>query len=342
MSGASRRAWHLLRAACATAALVVGVACGSDSRRDENGGAADYPSRPVEIVSWATPGGPSDLLARNLVEVGSEHFGEDMSVTTRQGGSGAAAMRYISSRPPDGHTLGIFTSSGAVNMATGRIPYGPEDFTYIMRIQLDPFLVAVPSESRFADLDDFFAYAEENPGELSIAGFGSASAHFLGFSRLKERAGDPDIRWIAYGGSGEAVVAALGGHTDAVHTNYNIVREHLRAGTMRVLGVSAPVSALPEVPTYAEQGYDVRPVHWRGIMAHGDLPETVVDRIRALLQMTVEDPEFREFMETAAVEEGRFDSAGRFQGWVEREVEESRKLMRSLGLLEEQRGGDGR
>jgi hypothetical protein len=36
--------------------------------------------------------------------------------------------------------------------------------------------------------------------------------------------------------------------TDAAHTNYNIVREHLPAGTMRVLGTAMPVEALPDTP----------------------------------------------------------------------------------------------
>lgn len=331
----------LARAACLNVfiTVLVAVAAGCGSGAGGDGEPAEYPARPIEVVSWATPGGPTDLLARELAETGPEHFGVEMRVATRQGGSGAAAMRHVSSRPADGHTLLIFTSSGAVNMATGRIPFGPEDFTYLMRVQVDPFLIAVPSESPFRDLEDFFDHARENPGELSVAGFGSASAHFLGFSRLSEAAGDPDVRWIAYGGSGEAVVAALGGHTDAVHTNYNIVREHLRAGSMRVLGVSAPVPALPDVPTYSDQGYDVQPVHWRGVAARGDLPDSTAARIRELLDETVEDPEFRDFMETAAMGDGRLDSAGQFQREVRREVEERRKLLRSLGLLEDGDGG---
>ena len=97
-----------------------------------------------------------------------------------------------------------------------------------------------------------------------MSGFGAASAHSLGFARLRAAAGGPDIRWIACEGSADAVVAALGGHTDAAHTNYNIVREHLRAGTMRVLGIALPVEALPDTPSYAEQGYDLQPVHRRG------------------------------------------------------------------------------
>lgn len=326
---------HTLTGLLAVAVCLLAAGCQAE---DRSGGSAeqepDEPAGPIAIVSWATPGGPTDLLSRALARVGPRHFGVDMTVVTRQGGGGASAMRYVLSRPPDGSTLCIFTSSGATNMATGRIPFRPEDFTYLMRIQLDPFLLAVRSESPFEALDGFFAHARENPGDLSVAGFGAASAHFLGFSRLAARAGDPEIQWIAYGGSGEAAVAALGGHTDAVHTNYNIIRENLRAGRMRALGASAPVSALPDVPTYEEQGYDVAPVHWRGVMAHADVSERRANRIRELLQATVEDPEFQEFMETAAVEDGRFQTREAFQEWVREEVESDGELLRELDLVE--------
>ena len=214
---AARRAWASL---LATALL---SACGSSP--DE----AAFPSRPIEIVSWATPGGPSDLLARALADAAPEHFeGQRVTVMTRQGGAGAAGMQYLKGRAGDPYVLGVFTASGTVNMATGRIPFGPGDFTPILRIQVDPFLVAVREESPFQTLEDLIEAARERPGEVSMSGFGAASAHFLGFQRLRAAAGDPDIRWIAYEGSGDAVVAALGGHTDAAHTNYNIVREHLR------------------------------------------------------------------------------------------------------------------
>ena len=297
---------------------------------------AAFPSRPIEIVSWATPGGPTDLLSRALADAAPPHFGgQRVTVMTRQGGAGAAGMQYMQGRAGDPHVLGVFTASGTVNMATGRIPFAPEDFTPILRIQIDPFLVAVRDDSPFRTLGDLFEAAHVRPGEVSMSGFGAASAHFLGFARLRAAAGDPDIRWIAYEGSADAVVAALGGHTDAAHTNYNIVREHLRAGTMRVLGIALPVEALPDTPSYAEQGYDLQPVHWRGVVGPPGLdPETRAD-IRARLLAAIEDPGFREYMERAALEYATMEDAEAFGAWMTEEVTTSRDLLRGLGILDE-------
>jgi tripartite-type tricarboxylate transporter receptor subunit TctC len=314
--------------------MALGSACGR-SEGEGGGNEVAYPSRPIEIVSWATPGGPTDLLARALARVGSGYFdGQRLTVVTRQGGAGASTMQYLTGRAGDGHVLAVFTASGTVNMATGRIPFGPADFTPLLRIQLDPFLIAVRADSPHRDLTTFFQAAQARPGDLSVSGFGAASAHFLGFARLSAAAGDPDVRWIAYEGSADAVAAALGGHTDAVHTNYATVREHLRAGTMRVLGVSLPVAALAGTRTYAEQGLDVTPVHWRGVVGPPGLGPEIAADIRARLASTVQDPEFRQFMRDVAMEYAVMEDAEAFGGWMASEVQASRMLLETLGLLE--------
>lgn len=109
---------------------------------------AAFPSRPIEIVSWATPGGPSDLLSRALADVA----------------------------PADPHVLGVFTASGTVNMATGKIPFAPEDFTLILGNQIDPFLVAVRDDSPSRTPGDLFEAARALPDEVSVSGF-SPSTH---------------------------------------------------------------------------------------------------------------------------------------------------------------------
>ena len=312
-------------------ALPAGLGLASCGTSSED---APFPFRPIEIVSWATPGGPSDLLARALAEAAPEHFGgQRVSVMTRQGGAGAAGMQYLRGRAGDPHVLGVFTASGTVNMATGRIPFEPGDFTPILRIQVDPFLVAVREDSPFENIERLFEAARTRPGEVSMSGFGAASAHFLGFQRLRAAAGEPDIRWIAYEGSGDAVVAALGGHTDAVHTNYNIVREHLRAGTMRVLAVALPLTALPDTPTYLDEGYDLAPVHWRGVVGPPGLSPEVRADLRERLLATIRAAGFQEYMARAAMEYAVMEDSEAFGAWIAEEVHTSRALLGRLGLL---------
>ncbi len=114
------------------------------------GDEATFPNRPIEIVFWATPGGPpSTLLSWAL--------------------AGAA--------PADPHVPDVITaSSGTVNMPTGRIPFAPEDVTPILRNRIDPFLVAVPDDRPSCTLGDLFKAAHVPPDEVSMSGF-SPSTH---------------------------------------------------------------------------------------------------------------------------------------------------------------------
>lgn len=294
---------------------------------------AEYPEKPIEIVCWSSPGAPNDLLARQIAKIGQKYFNVNMTVLNKNGGGGAVAMGYLLKKPADGYTLMTTTASQVIRMASGQVPFKPEQFSYIMRIQVDPFAIAVNSDSPFNNLNEFFAYAKENPGKLSVGGFGTASAHFLAFTRLKLRAGDPEVRWIAYDGGAEAVVAALGGHTSAVHTNPGIIQEHVEAGKMKVLGISVPSKAFPDFVSYKDQGYDLDPVHWRGLMAQGDVSDEIVQKVRELMEKVTNDPEFIEYMKNDGTEFALMDSPAVFQKWVASETIENRELMQKLDLI---------
>ena len=297
--------------------------------------ASDYPDKPITIICWSSPGAPNDLLARQIAKTGNKYFGVNMNVLNKKGGGGAVAMGQLLKAKTDGYTIMTTTASQVIRMASGQAPFKAEDFQFIMRVQTDPFVIAVNADSQFNNLNEFFDYAKEHPGELSMAGFGTASAHFLAFTRLKLKAGNPDVRWIAYDGGADAVVAALGGHASAVHTNPAAIQEHVEAGKMKVLGISAGkrVDAFPDYPTYTEQGYELSPVHWRGLMGPAGLSDDVVQKIRKFMEQIVADPEFVEYQKNAGVIMATLDSPAAFQEWVESETVETHKLMKELGLI---------
>jgi tripartite-type tricarboxylate transporter receptor subunit TctC len=295
--------------------------------------AQNYPNKPITIVCWSNPGSPNDLFARQIAKIGQKYFRQPINVLTKSGGDGAIAMAYLVSQRPDGYTLSTITSSQTFGMAYGLIPFRPQQFTDLIRVQEDPFVIAVPANSPFKDLNGFFAYANKNPGKLTIAGFGTASAHFLAFAELKSKAGNPDIRWIAYEGGGDAIVAGLGGHVDAVHTNFSVAREHFKAGKLRALGVSpARLPQLPNVKSYSEQGYDITPIQWRGLMGPAGMANEVVARVRELLDKTVADPEFKAYLQNSGDQFAAMEAPAAFQRLVEEEVKKNQTLIKALSL----------
>lgn len=101
-------------------------------------------ARPIENVSRGTRGGRSDLLSRVLADAAPLHFDGQRGGAVHAGSRGGP------------HVRSVFKASGTVNMATRRIPLAPEDFTPILRIPIDPFVVAVRDDSSFRTPGDLF------------------------------------------------------------------------------------------------------------------------------------------------------------------------------------------
>ncbi|MGH8599580.1 MAG: Bug family tripartite tricarboxylate transporter substrate binding protein, partial [Burkholderiales bacterium] len=90
--------------------------------------AADYPTKAVRFVCWSSAGSPLDTMMRQLAKQMSAMLGQSVAVENRPGGSGAVAMSFVMSQPADGYTVLSTTSSMPFTMATGRVPFKPDDF----------------------------------------------------------------------------------------------------------------------------------------------------------------------------------------------------------------------
>src|SRR5688572_12279449 len=67
--------------------------------------AADYPSRPIQLVVGFSPGGGTDLAARILAEFLSQRLGQKVIIDNRSGTGGNLAAQAVINSQPDGHTL---------------------------------------------------------------------------------------------------------------------------------------------------------------------------------------------------------------------------------------------
>ena len=69
--------------------------------------AQSYPNKPVRIIVPTSPGGLTDLLARNLAQVVTESIGQSVIVENRAGGGSIIGMAALAKSPPDGYTVAI-------------------------------------------------------------------------------------------------------------------------------------------------------------------------------------------------------------------------------------------
>lgn len=288
------------------------TACGS-AGGSGSGAAENFPEEDITIVVHTSAGGPTDLMARELASATENLIDQNVVVENQPGGSGATQMSEVVSAEADGYTLGTMTPS-QIGLLNGALSdqYAMDDFSWITRTQIDPYIIAVHEDSEFETLEEFVDYANENPGELDVGGYGaSGSAHNIAFNIFAESA-NIETNWTAYESTGDAVTALLGQHVDAINSNPGQVSQYVESDEVRVLGVMAeePLEDMPEVPTYEEAGYEVE-TDWsqfRGIYAQADVPEEVQAELSELFIEAMESDEYQEYMENAQLLNGEMNS----------------------------------
>lgn len=264
------------------------------------GGAAQAeewaPTRNIEFIAPANPGGGWDTLVRTVSRVIQEEGLAERSFAAINvpGGGGAVAWAQIARDSGNPHKL--FATSPPIILVplAGTSRYDHTDFTPVARLITDYSIVLVPADSEYQDLNDLFAAFEADPG-LSVGG-GSApgSMDHISIAGLASAAGlnAAEVNYIPFSGGGEAMTSLMGGHVEAVITGAGEAAGQLGEGSqLRALGVSAPErmsGPLAEVPTYQEQGIDYTFDIWRGVMGTPDMPAEAVAYYEALFARMLE------------------------------------------------------
>src|SRR6516162_8988095 len=95
-----------------------------------------YPTQPVTLVHGFTPGGGVDTTARMVAEGLSRRLGQQVIVESKPGASTTIAAAQLARATPDGHTLGVFSSTyGTAAAVYSKLPFRPvDDFSMISQI----------------------------------------------------------------------------------------------------------------------------------------------------------------------------------------------------------------
>jgi tripartite-type tricarboxylate transporter receptor subunit TctC len=255
-----------------------------------------FPTRPITIIVPFGPGSGTDVVARVIGQRLGPALGANIVVDDRQGANGSIAAAYVAKVPPDGYTLLMSTNSphSANPFLLKAIGYDPvKDFAPITRIgSFTNMLVAHPSVPA-TSLTELVAYAKANPGKLTY-GSGNTSGILAG-ETLKRFAG-VDILHVPYKSVPPALNDVLGGRVSMTFTDLTPSLPHVKAGTLRALGVTRlrRSTLLPDLPTFDEQGLkDFEVESWAGLFAPAGTPAAIVNRLNTETRRIIEDPQIK-------------------------------------------------
>ena len=258
--------------------------------------ADDYPSRPIELLVPYAVGGGTDAVGRAFADAASRHLPQGVIVVNRPGAAGAIGHAEGARAPADGYKLTMVTPE--INLAylqgIGKAKF--QDFTYIARLNLDPIVLIVPTDSPFKTLEDVLAKAKAKPGEVALANSGKGSTYHLAAVSLEEKTG-LSFNNIPYIGAGPEMTAILGNQVEGGFATTGEAGTYVRAGKFRLLGVMAGerLKDFPDVPTFKERGIDLQRDTWRALAVPKGTPPSAIARIKDVAQKVSQDPKYQQF-----------------------------------------------
>lgn len=320
-------------------ALVI-TACSSDS---SDGGSSEEgvfkPTKSIEIVAPAGAGGGWDTTAREVARV----FGEteiidaNTAVINKEGGGGAIAWAYIHAK--DDSPYNLFVSSPPIMFVplNGQSEYGHEDFTPLSNLIADYAAFAVKADSKWENLNDLFEDMKENPQDVTVIGTSSpGSMDHIQFVRIAKAAGvDPTkIKYVS-DQDGGSLTALLNGSVQVYSTGVAETVEQVRAGNIKVLGITAEErlegEVLSDYPTAKEQGIDEVFVNWRGFFGPPNMDQAAVDYYEAKFKELSDSDEFAEVRKKYGWNE-MYMNAEEYEEFLNKEKEDIKNLLDELGL----------
>lgn len=271
--------------------LAAGVASGSGLLAHAQ---ADWPSRPVKLISPYAAGGASDLSARVLGEYLAKALGQQIVVENKPGAGTRVATELVARAPADGYTVLYVAAPYATAEALyGKgLSYQREQLRPIAMAMHAPLFLIVNAQSPVKTVRDLVAYSKTRPGGLNFGSPGAGSQPHLAAELLLRDAGMQGLN-VHMRGDAMAYSELLGGRIDATLTAISSALPHIEAGKLRVVGVaSAARSPLyPSAPTIQEQGFpSVVASGWYGFMVPAATPVDVVARLQSAVLRALDDP----------------------------------------------------
>jgi tripartite-type tricarboxylate transporter receptor subunit TctC len=241
--------------------------------------AQTYPARLVEIVVPFAAGGGTDLIARVLAERLSDSLRQRFVVISRPGASTNIGTAAVANAPADGYTLLLTSISLAANPSLYRkLAFDPQrDLAPIALIANSPSILVVNPSLPVNSVGDLVAHLKARPGELNYASYGAGSGPHLAAGLLQEVTGTR-MQHVPYGGGNPATMGVLRGEVQLLLAGSLAVLPLIQSGSLKALAIAAEqrAAALPDVPTFREQGIDYVTGTWFGLLAPARTPPEII------------------------------------------------------------------
>lgn len=293
MSDTHQRRRFLAQAAAGGAALSLGPLARAQ---------AAWPQSPIKMIIPFAAGGSTDMLTRMIGRAVSAQLGQAVVVDNRGGAGGLLGTGAIAKAQPDGYTFGMTTVSSIVSapIIYTKVPFDVDrELTFVSQIATVPMILGVHPSVPVNTAPELMQYLRRNKGKLS---YGSVAVGHYGHvaSAHIDATCEAGMAHVPYKGEAPMLQDLLAGQLQMCFLTIATTKAHAETGKVKVLAITGTQrhDAMPNVPTFAEQGLDA-PVFkmnpgWIGMIAPLKTPPAAIQRMSAEVRTAVQQPEIRE------------------------------------------------
>ena len=282
-------------AATAATVLLTGAAagCEKDTAGGRSaGGEVTYPTKTVQLMVPAAPGGGWDITARTMQKAMTdgklvEQPVEVYNVTGAAGTIGLAQL--VSKNSGDPHHLMVMGLVMVGGVVANKSPVKLDQVTPIATLTAEQEVIVVPANSKYQSINQLMDDAKTSPASINWGGGSAGGTDQILVGLLAKAAGaDPKaMKYVAYSGGGEAKAALLAGDLTAAVSGQSEFQDLVQSGKVRALAVSGAtgvdVGGGAPVKTIKEQGYDVELMNWRGVVAPPGIDDPTKEAVTAMI-----------------------------------------------------------
>jgi tripartite-type tricarboxylate transporter receptor subunit TctC len=295
--------------------------------------AQDYPKRPITMIVPFAAGGTSDVIARTVAEQMGATLGQPIVIENVAGAGGSTALARAARAEPDGYTIAIGNAgtNAAAYTIYPMLPFKADAFAPVAMVAKTFGIVALRKDFPAKNLQEFIAYAKNNPGKINFGHAGVGSSNFLICKSFVQAAGI-EVTLVGYRGAAPALTDAIGGQIDGVCDAAASVSQAIDDKLVRglVVGSTVRLATLPDLPTSAEAGLpEFEAQGWNGLFAPKATPPGIVAMLNAAAGTAVESEQVKKrFADLSTVAPDANEHTPEvLQQLVTRDVEKYRKLL---------------
>ncbi len=263
------------------------------------------PTRPIDFVIMAGPGGGADQIARFIQSVVEKN---DMAPrplvpNNKGGGSGAEALIWLNNASDPDHTI-LVTLNSFFSTPIRQPDLGIDimTFTPIAMMGVDPFALWVHKDSGIESFEQWVETVKGANGEYVTGGTGTGQEDSIVFA-YTNNAFDIDSKYIPFDGGGAVAAALAGQQIQATVNNPAEARGFFQSEDIRPLLVFSDeeMPAYPGIPTMKSKGHDFSYYNQRAVVGAPGMSDEAAAYYQDLFKKVYESPEWQGYLESESL-----------------------------------------